>query len=439
MHSLSAIFPYFLLFVSALFIKPWKKEISSTNLLLLIFIDSFSLAKLFNLNFYKIFAIFRIKYFIKADNKTKQITVFLLCFTFLSGLIFITLNPETKDPLSSAVLNFPFIRILRQLFTLLTTFIIGYEVFLKLKSEPIDKFAKPFILIGLIISVGIFIEILFKIDLYAFFTGGRQLLYGIDYDRARGFSYEPRGAAQVLSFCLITLVLFTKFKKCFFYIIFFSLALLFTKSFSGFIVLSVLYFITLLRSIILKDILILKKTLFAISTFALFFFVFLHLEMLQSNIKERSYVFNNNSISNNYNNSISNNYLDNFINRFEVFDAAYLNFLKNEPVYLPIGTGGGMGGFASQKYILKKDLYIFPSGTSSLPLMGFVYLISQFGIIIALIFFLFLIKLLSQFKNINSFYFSLIIIFFLFQYYYMLSLVISIIFLNQKNIKPRIS
>lgn len=394
-------------------------------------IDAFSFGVGFNLNYYKIFALVGIGH-LKPTPFEKKVLIFLLGFTFASGLMFICIHPELKDPLSDSFLNLPIIRIFRNQFTLITSFILGYFLFLEMKKEDaLNRLLKALEIVGIITSLAIIIEMIFSINLYSIATGTDSvkygsMSYGSEYLRAKGIAYEPRGAAQVLTASLLAVICHSSYKKFFPLIILFCVALLNTYSFSGMVMSFTLMGIVFLRSLLVKDLKVALKGILALLVLTIGVFVFMKKnEVLQKNIKLRSFVYEKPA-------PVAHNTENPIINRLEVFDAAYVNFLFHEPFFLPFGTGSGMAGFASQKYVLEKDKWDFPNGSTAAPLMGAVFLISQFGIVVSLGMVIVAIKGLIFTRDNKKFFSLILVLLFLLQYYYYFVFFIAV-FIMQLN------
>ena len=67
--------------------------------------------------------------------------------------------------------------------------------------------------------------------------------------------------------------------------------------------------------------------------------------------------------------------------KLEVFDAASINFLNNNPAYYFLGTGPGLIYLPASEYILPRDNYIWGNRFEALPHMGLVLLLSNSGFI----------------------------------------------------------
>lgn len=358
-----------------------------THEAILLLIDALSFNAVFNLNFYKIFALESITSKAFWKNHVTKILAFLFLYSafiaIASHLFFPTLSP----PDEKGFLNLVVIRILRNQATLLLELGFAYTIF-KAFSKPqgTEKFLNSIILVGYLMVIGMLIELVFRIDLYSFLSGGRELVFGQkDYFRLRGLAYEPRGAAQVLSLAIFSLAI--QREKIFFYgsSLIFLIFLFLTYSISGAIIAMSLMILLLLSSIFFRDKKLLKKTIFLIFASTLLFFLFQRTSQLNTQLNNKSFILRNEHATNGHTTLI-----DKLIAKFEVLDSSYLNFLKNNPYFLLSGAGSGMGGILSQNFILPRDRGIFPNGASGVPLMGIWYYHSQFGLVgyIILLYFL---------------------------------------------------
>lgn len=417
----------FTLVITALWVKPWKLQIKSFKLISLLMIDSFAFYKFINLNYYKIFALFHVKSFLFKKSQISFFSIFLIFFSFLSGIIFITLFPDLNDPSSNSLFSSSYIRIFRYQFTFISTLTFAYVLYCNLKDEKLDGIGKTFIFIGYLLALGSYIECFLNIDIYHFLTSGRELLYGTHgLWRTRGFSYEPRGASQALAACIAATTLFSNKKNFFTSIIFFMPALILSASTSGLILLIIAFtFITLISWIQKKPDLI-YKVIFATFLFAFLFVINPNQNKYVEQMERRSFLLKGRQ----------NNITSLIINKFEVYDAAYLNMLTHRPYFFIFGTGSGLAGIASQEFILEKDKSIYKGG-SALPHMGFVYLIGQFGlpITILLIFLAFYKNSMICLLKKESCFILLLAILSLFQAHYFLPFFYVLIFNNLSKYK----
>lgn len=419
--------PPILFIICTLIVRPWKQPIKPKFAIPLVLIDALSWSSTFNLNFYKLYGFFSLKMHSQIPRKTKIFLVALIGYSFLSGLLLIALYPDLRDPLSSSTFSLPIFKMLRNQFTICTTILFSACIYLNLKKDKIENVFKPLEWVGIIIAVGIYIEVFFKFNLMEFLSGWNNLVYGTQYFRARGFSYEPRGAAQVLAFCLTYSVLFSKKWMFLALQVLGSAALFYTLSISGIILTTAVYSFIILKSISSKDFSLMKKAILAVFFSTLALYVSTEKGILKNNFKERAYLYSTPAEAVTL--------TDKILNKFEVFDAAYLNFLRHNPKFIILGTGSGLGGIASQKYALQKDYGSFPAGSASLPLMGGIYLIAQFGIIFgfALIYYTLRNRLFKNDRE--SIFVTLVVGLFLLQYYYFLSILFAL-FMKEYLAKP---
>ena len=372
------ILPIISFILCTLWVKPWRTNIASYKLLTLLFVDALSFSSMFSLNFYKIYTLMRSKRLLADMNREHKI--YGLCFlgiSFVSGIVFVSTSPSFDlFTFDSSPLDSIFFRMMRNQFSLLTFFLFGYELYKQLKLEGWNTFFNGLIFVGYVITIGIAIEVFFKIDLFKMFAGGRDLLFSVHYDRARGFSFEPRGASIVLTLVFVANLFFARRINFILNVLVFSFGIMLTKAFSGLIVMCLLLSITLCYGFILKNGLLLRRILYSSIVLVMTLFLGSHYIDFETHLRKRSFVYKNIDSENIKNPSL----YFNFVSKFEVHDSSYLNFLGHYPAYLFTGTGSGLAGVASQKYVLDKDRESYPDGSKALPLMGAIYLLSQYGI-----------------------------------------------------------
>jgi hypothetical protein len=87
---------------------------------------------------------------------------------------------------------------------------------------------------------------------------------------------------------------------------------------------------------------------------------------LLAHLKDRPYLYERKSV----------------IEKFEVLDAAALNFLAKNPIHLIFGTGPGLITIPTgKKYLVREDVLQWPNGLVALPHMGGVLQLSNGGLL----------------------------------------------------------
>ncbi|MFY7994470.1 MAG: hypothetical protein ACOVP4_14325 [Bacteriovoracaceae bacterium] len=420
--------PYLIFILCTVWVKPWEKEIKSEKLLTILCIDALSFSSFFSLNFYKIYALFRLPFtYRELTSKQKIFGVLFIGLSLMSGLLFLAFSPSEELWMSGVSFSDSnAFRMLRNQFSLLTNFLFGYELYKQIENEGKERFLKSFNKVAIILAIGILLEVIFKIDLYALFSGGRELLYSVHYDRARGFAFEPRGASLLLVVALFSNLLFSVSNLNFFSVsIMLMLGTFFSKSLSSTFVACVL------ALFLFYYLVYTKKMKFLIRLFFYFSFVLTSLQFnffsnYTDHIKHKVEIQDRQYSSSNY---------ESIASKFEIHEAAYLNFVLNNPIYAITGSGGGLSGVASREYILPRDRPVFPKGSTSLPLVGAIYFFAQYGIFsIGLLLIIF--SFLKDWSSDGKVFLNLILITAGIQIFYFLPFVVCCCFfvLAQKSI-----
>lgn len=353
----------------------------------IIIIDSFSYAGAATLNFYKIFPWIYLKELIREKGVVRQL-LYLLFASFLMGVVFIALNSNITNPMGANFFRSPIIKVLRNQFTLWSYVLSSYWMLKTFQVVGGKKFFKLLIYLMIVIAIGIIISGALEYDFYNILTGSFTNLQAPGYFRSKGFMFEPRGAALSLAI-LLPYVLFIRSNKVFTLL---GLALVYalfrTLSISGIYSAIILMTCSCIFSLFLFQdrVFFIKRFFIMLSFMAITFSVFYYSpttlgKFFRGNLGDRSFVIEGGRIG---------QFtpppgrppvrFEKFVSHFECFDAAYLNFVFQNPIYAVFGVGSGLGGVASQKYFLMKDYALFPNGSDSLPLVGAVFALAQFGL-----------------------------------------------------------
>lgn len=221
---------------------------------------------------------------------------------------------------------------------------------------------------SLILAVSALAESLLKIDFYHFFTGGRELLLP---DRPRGFAYEPRGLSQNLAYALLMLPFVTLGRLKYLAIpLFLFIGFGFSFSYSGILVLISGVCILLCLRLLMKSSFSLGSPKLWVSG-ALGLMVALSLTFRTLPDTSKNYI------------ATRFHYLSEggFADKFEVFDAASINFFMHQPRHLIFGTGPGLVYLPASEYIVERDKDIWGNKFEALPHMGLVLILSNMGLI----------------------------------------------------------
>jgi hypothetical protein len=221
---------------------------------------------------------------------------------------------------------------------------------------------------SLVLAASALAESWLKVDFYHFFTGGRELLLP---GRPRGFAYEPRGLSQNLAYALLILPFLPMGRwKYAAFPVFLFVGFGWTFSYSGILVLISGITLLVLTRIFFGG----RQITGSLRTWALgvtgaLFLLALAIRTMPPNSKDYiatrfQYLFEHE-----------------FAEKFEVFDAASINFLMHQPKHLAVGTGPGLIYLPASEYILERDKIIWGNRFDALPHLGIVLVISNAGII----------------------------------------------------------
>jgi hypothetical protein len=247
---------------------------------------------------------------------------------------------------------------------------------IELEKDPRTVFrayTKALFFSSLVLAVSALAESLFQIDFYHFFTGGRDLLLP---DRPRGFAYEPRGLSQNLAYALLMLPFVTLGRLKYLAIpLFLFIGFGFSFSYSGMLVL-------ISGVCILLCLRLLMKNAFSLGSPKLWFSGALGLMLALSLTFKALPDDSKNYIATRF------QYLSEggFADKFEVFDAASINFFMHQPRHLILGTGPGLIYLPASEYIVERDKEIWGNKFEALPHMGLVLLVSNMGLVGLLLF-----------------------------------------------------
>jgi hypothetical protein len=236
------------------------------------------------------------------------------------------------------------------------------------QKETLDKFLKTAFYCSILLVLGTAAEKWLRIDFYHFFTGGRALLLE---ERPRGLTYEPRGLSQNLAYAILLTPFVPLPKWKYLWIpVFAFFGFFITISFTGLAILAVGLAIAVSLLAVKERALIRtrwKETLFlGVGMIALIVGLFSILP--KSAVTHLSLRFD---------------YLfqSDVAEKFEVFDAASINFLNHNPKYYLLGTGPGLIYLPAGDYILERDRYIWGNHFEALPHVGSVLILSNSGIL----------------------------------------------------------
>jgi hypothetical protein len=357
-----------LFIVLVIWIRPWGKKFEVNKWLIVLCIDALHFGLFYKINFWKIFILFRLfgifKELWQKPPKVKIILLLVLVVPSLGAAHYLIQTTATLKLLDCLV-------ILRKQFSLLTSFLIGYEFYKAIVRDGYEQFLKPVIVAGVVIVGSAFIEKFFVFDIFHFVSGGRALLI----DRVRGLMIEPR-ALSYMTVAIIWACIFFR-KKWVFWSLLPTLLVCFiwTKSTSGLVVGFIAALIGFIFLVYSKDWQKLAKLICAALMFPAFLFL--------ADTKDKSLDFTAHA---KHRLSIEvtspgKNVLDSIAKRFEIYDAAYLNFLIQNPQYLIFGTGGPNQG-EIEKYVYDHHRRIYgynSAGGKEWATLTVLFLISLWG------------------------------------------------------------
>ncbi len=367
---------------------------------ILIDIWSFVFPSLSTINISKVFGIFGFLLFGYDQLKNKDsiranylYLLFLLYVTF--SFIFFTFISTWPNFLENLhTVHFPIIRSLKQCVVISSELGLAYFMYrLVQKSEEVSALIKGMLLATFVAVIGIILEKFTKIDFYLLLNNGFP---NIDFNRVRGFNYEPRAAAQVLSlgFCLSCLLLKNKWLKLGSALAF-SVTIPLTISISGLVFTVIFCLLISIYSLLYKK----YFNFICIIFFSAVYFLLsknLHVNgrNFVSQFVERKFIITGKTPPKPESGAIENSVAlsrlqlemnkyksHSFANHFEVFDGAAVNFFIHHPKYLVFGVGPGFSGLATSPYILDKDRHAWKKGSNNPPTTGFIYILTELGLV----------------------------------------------------------
>lgn len=229
-----------------------------------------------------------------------------------------------------------------------------------LRKESLIKLRETIFIVMCIAIFGGSIERLFSLDLFHFFTGGRELLLE---NRMRGLSYEPRAFGYSMAVAMVFSLSFLDRKT----LILFSLAaigLAASASISSIALATVGVLLILVTR--LKD-----WRLFLVLVVGGFGVAYIG---DWSNVISDKVNFYWKDLSSEL------SIVEFLIQLNEPAEAAVLNYLKSNPLEFFIGMGPGAQIDLIKPFILERDLGIWGESMPLLPGMGYLLLISNIGI-----------------------------------------------------------
>jgi len=248
-------------------------------------------------------------------------------------------------------------------------FLILYLAFQICDQKMLEWSIKCLFISGFICMTGIYLEKIFHFDFYYFFTNGRRLLLP---NRMRGFTFEPRAAAQYMSYLFIILLSTSSIRtwQLLITLPLVATAFIFAKSMSGFVLMSsgiILMFLamllikspTLKRSSIITFIFLICGTIYFNTSVS---------RHIKKYLGAKSYVV----------------YSKKFSSHFEYADGAGVEFFIQNPNNLILGAGTGQSSIATSKYVIPARMKKFPKGLDYRPLMGLVLGLINGGLVLVL-------------------------------------------------------
>lgn len=237
-------------------------------------------------------------------------------------------------------------------------------------------------------------------------------------DRVKLFSSEPSWASMQLTYILpILFYLKDKYKKSFYYFAFYACAILFFATFSvqGFIIMAIAFFIFIVINSRSKILSIIKILLVAI----LFFFCFQILLMIGKKFWSGAYFLNHFNILENLGS------WDRFYNFLLTDSSAYVRVMLpvagimmffNKPIF---GIGGGNYKFEFENIITKyfpdgfknREIYSYINNRTANCRNLYIRILCEMGIIGAVIFIIFISKILKKIKFVSNSYNKKVLIF----------------------------
>ena len=235
-------------------------------------------------------------------------------------------------------------------------------------KETLKTYLKTVFFGSIALCVGAVLERVLEFDFYHFFTGGRAYIMTF---RSRSLALEPRDLSQNLAHGILMLP-FTPFGawKYWMVIPFLIFGFYATFSFSGIVVLAVgvftlaAYFVLQRREQLRK-----YKAKIAIGLILMLTGLGVGFNFLPAYPKE--YLITHLGFLS----------APSVTEKLEVYDAAAMNFLNQNPKYYLFGTGPGLIYLPATSYILPRDQEVFHGGFEALPHMGLVLILSNAGLV----------------------------------------------------------
>lgn len=222
--------------------------------------------------------------------------------------------------------------------------------------------------LGLILCGFSVLEKNIPFDFYHFFTGGREFL---ETTRPRSLAYEPRGLSQNLMYCVLMLP-FTRFKKWKYLVVpvLLFFACVYTISFTGVAVLIAGTALLLVGGFFLNRTR-LKRALIPLG--AMMMIATIGGTVAWTKISENSKIH----LRARFDQIIKGD----LASKFEVFDAAAINFFQHHPKHLVFGTGPGLVYLPASEYVIERDRPIWGKRFEALPHVGLILTLSNAGFV----------------------------------------------------------
>lgn len=367
-------------------------------------IDIFNSQKYMNLTAIKLAGITLIPYVLinlKTLIKLKEIKLLLIHFALLCilGLVYGHIIPWEDLTGLKGGRDIPQWRSIIHLGSIFLEWNVVF--YLSMQFVKIERFYRTVNIILIALTVNCifgFVESYFKIDFYHFFTEGYHMLVK---NRMRGLSYEPRGLAQICVFG-ISLTLGTLHLRKWYINLGILLLLgistfVFNISVSAIVILAACIGFLIAYKLIanlklIKKYLNYKRVIIAlVAVFVSIFIIGTYVKsnkLLMEHLEKRSYILKGKGIA----------------QKLEVFDAAAMNFLLNNPKHLILGAGPGLISVPASSYILERDKEDW-THIVALPHLGLILQLANGGLIGLAIFLAMLYISIKNIKNKDIFIF----------------------------------
>ena len=340
-----------------------------------LFLDIFSLQYKANISILKLLGIILLFIEISKFRELKRYkvsqTMFLITFFLMASLMVPLIFPWEQDfpffpwahDFSLLTYKYNLIIAVKQFFTFCSE--LGCILFIgRLFFESESVSLKPVLIIILLSVLGIYLEKIFKIDIFHVFTGGTEMLLE---GRARGLTYEPRAASYYMAIIIASLTIFPiKLTLKILLILLSSGAFVFANSMTGTVILFTSLTIVLLCGITLRTRFLKSylRTLIIITLSGVIFFQLPYSIYIKKHLLSRSYILSSQRI----------------VERLESAESAVLNFYISNPKYLFFGLGVGQAPVATSKYLTKEKLKWWGNGLTYLPFMGIFLILANGGL-----------------------------------------------------------